>query len=103
MNKTANQLWKEYRKDGGTQSFKDWMNREKKKGFVNFDGNATVPVNKNLNDSLQSVLDKLHRNAGLKTEPENTYIFGIHKNILIGVGVVGLAALGFVIYKNRKK
>ena len=38
IEKSANQLWRE---SGTTLSFKDWLNREKKK-FVNFNGDANV-------------------------------------------------------------
>lgn len=100
---TANQKYKKYKKDGGTLSFAEYIDREKKKGFINFDGQTSIPENKPLSDSISASLQKMHLAAGLKTQAENKYILGLHRNVWIGVGVVGVAAIAFVVYKNHKK
>lgn len=99
----ANQLYKKYKADGGTLGFKEWITREKKKRFVNFDGNAVIPENKSLTDSLQKTLDSIHRKAGLKTDLENKYILGIHRGVWIGLGVALVVTTGVIIYKKTRK
>lgn len=100
---TANQLYKAYKKDGGTLSFAEFMSREKTKKFVNFDGESTVPENKPLSDSINQVLSKIHQQSGLKTDIENKYIFGIHRGVWIGAGIVGAGLIAWSIYKHSKK
>lgn len=100
---TANQLYRQYKKGGGTLSFAEFMSREKTKKFVNFDGQATVPENKPLSDSINQVLDKIHQQSGLKTGIENKYILGIHRGIWIGVAVLGTGLIVWSIYKHSKK
>ncbi len=100
---TANQRYRQYKKDGGTLSFADYMNREKKKGFVNFDGQVDVPENKPLSDSLTAVLNQMHQTAGYKTKADNKYILGLHRNVWIGTGIVAAAVVAYVVYKNQKK
>ena len=100
---TANSQYKEYKKSGGTLGFTEWINREKKKGFVNFDGASSVPENTKLTDSLNRVIEDLRKKSGYKESIENKYIFGIHKGVWIGLGVAGLCVTAYVIYKNKKK
>ena len=45
---TANQLYKEYKDEGGTLKFSDWLTREKTKGIF--------PLNSNLNEEVQKTL-----------------------------------------------
>jgi hypothetical protein len=46
--KTANQLYKDYKAKGGTLSFKDFIQREKDKGVF--------PLNVDLNEEIQKTL-----------------------------------------------
>jgi hypothetical protein len=96
-------MYRDYKKSGGTLSFKEYIDREKTKGFVNFNGTVNVPVNKNLTDSVQDVLNRIHADGGLKTNADNKYIFGINRNVWIGAGVVSAVVIAIVIYKNHKK
>lgn len=100
---TANQAYKGYKDGGGTLSFKNWIDREKKKKFMNADGVQVVPVNEQLNSSITDVLNEAYQTAGEQDSLNNKYIFGINRNLLIGIGVVGLAIGGYFIYKHYKK
>ena len=98
--KSANQLWKE---SGTTLSFKDFISREKAKGFLNQTGSADIPSNKPLTDSINQVLDQMHKTSGLQTNLNNKYILGINKNVLIIVGIAALATTAILIYKHKMK
>jgi len=102
--KSANKQYKEYKASGGVLSFSQWIDREKKKNFVSFDGINEVPVNKPLNDSIQKVINDMHRSVGYKTDLEKKYVFGVHKNVWLGIGVgVVLLIGGYVVYQKRSK
>jgi len=95
IEKSANQLWRE---SGTTLSFKDWLNREKKK-FVNFNGDANVMmVNRPLNTQIKDTLSSIRESVGYKKEGEGKTVFGMNKNILIflGLGVVAFATYKFI-------
>ena len=101
IEKSANQLWRE---SGTTLSFKDWLNREKKK-FVNFNGDSqsnVMMVNKPLNDTIQKTLKSIKEEVGYKEKPTNKSVFGINKSIIILVGVGALAFVAYKIIKSRK-
>lgn len=100
---TANEAYREYKNDGGTLSFAEWIDREKKKSFLNFDGTVSVPVNKPLTDSINKTLEEIRRQGGLKTGLENKYIFGVHKNVWIGIGVVAVVATAIIVIRKSKK
>lgn len=96
IEKSANQLWKE---SGTTLSFKDWINREKKK-FVNFNGNSNVMmVNEPLNKEIKDTLSSIRKSVGYKTEVESKTVFGVNQTIII---VVGLSIVAFATYKYLK-
>lgn len=102
--KTANQTWKELKATGQTTlDFKSWLSREKTKGFRNFDGKQDIPVNKQLNDSVQSVIKNMHETGGLKTKAGTEYIFGLKKNIWIGAGIVAVVVVSVIVYKKMQK
>jgi hypothetical protein len=102
--KTANKIYKEYKKGGGTLTFKEWIDREKKKGFVNFEGSSFAPTNKPLTDSINATLENVHKQFGYQTKLENEYIFGLDRNLLIGAGVLAVVIGGIIIYhKTHKK
>jgi len=101
--KNANQIyWKEYRKQGGTLSFKEWMDREKKKGFVNLDGATGVPENRPLTDSIQKTLDAMHRGQGFQDQLGGKYVLGVHRTFWICLGVAAAATVGIIIYQKTK-
>jgi hypothetical protein len=100
---TANQLYKEYKSAGGTLPFGKWIDREKKKGFLNATGDVVVPVNKPLTDSIQKTLDQMHREAGYQDDVSKTYILGVNKNVWIGIGVAAAVGIGYLIYVKTKK
>lgn len=92
--KSANQRYKEYKASGGNMSFKNWVQRENEIQFLNWTG-AT--------DTLQAAVMDLHKQAGLKTELEHKYIFGIDRRYLIAGSIALVLIGGFLIYKNAKK
>lgn len=98
---TANGTYKEYRKKGGTLGFKDWIQREKTKGFLNADGTATVPSNAPLTDSVASAIAELHIAGGEQTGLDNKYIFGINRNVLIVAGLVAVGTAAYFIIKHK--
>lgn len=100
---TANQAYKEYKKGGGTLCFSEWLDREKKKMFLNFDGTSSVLENKPLTDSINKTLDQIRRQGGLKTGLENKYIFGVNRNVWIGIGVAAVVATAIIIIRKNKK
>ncbi len=76
---TANQLYKQYRDEGGTLNFSGWLNREKKKGIF--------PINANLNEEVYMALNGMNEDEKSKT------IMGFPKSTLIIVGVVIVGAI----------
>ena len=103
IEKTANQLWRE---SGTTLSFKDWLNREKRK-HVNFIGGEQekqqfMMVNKPLNDTIQKTLGDIKKEVGYKTEASGKSVFGVNKTIIILVGVGALAFVTYKFIKSRK-
>lgn len=101
---TANQKYKEYKQGGGTLVFKEWIDRERKKNFLNLDGTVDVPINKPLTDSINAAIQDLNKAGGVQTDLENKYIFGINRKVLIlaGVGIIVTVA-GVIIYKKMHK
>lgn len=96
IEKSANQLWRE---SNTTLSFKDWLNREKKK-FVNFNGNQNVMmVNRPLNNQIKDTLSSIRESVGYKKESQNKTVFGLNKTIII---VVGISIIAFATYKFIK-
>lgn len=99
IEKSANRMWKE---SGTTLSFKDWLNREKSK-FINFNGGeASMIINKPLNDTIQETVSEIKKASGYKEKPENKTIFGINKNIVIAAGVVVTALIVYKLLKPKK-
>lgn len=87
---TANQLYKQYKDDGGTLVFSKWLDREKKKGIF--------PLNMNLNDEVYKAINGVDGLlSSKKSVPSKT---NSNMTILLVLGVVIGA---FVIYKTYKK
>jgi hypothetical protein len=103
IEKSANQLWRE---SGTTLSFKDWLNREKRK-FVNFNGDAKNPsvlmVNKPLNEEIKKTIGDIKKEVGYKTTESGKSVFGISNTLIILAGVGALAFITYKIVQSRKK
>jgi hypothetical protein len=85
---TANQLFKEYKDEGGTLNFSDWLTREKTKGIF--------PINSNLN---QEVGKKL---TDLKEEEMNKTVLGFPvSTLLIAGGVIIVAIVAVNVLKKK--
>jgi hypothetical protein len=65
---TANQLYKNYKINGGNLKFKDWINAQKNNGIY--------PVNKELDNEVSSTLNQLDTKEGKKYNYQTIYIFG---------------------------
>lgn len=101
---SANQLWKQQVQEGRTTlEFLPWLEREKMKAFYSLDGDSSVriPVNKPLNDSVQTTIKELHVAAGEKTEAGAEYFLGIKKQYLYA-SVSVLVTLTFVVLIQKK-
>lgn len=85
---TANQLFKEYKDEGGTLNFSDWLTREKTKGIF--------PINANLN---QEVSKKL---TDLKEEEMSKTVLGFPvSTLLIAGGVIVVAIVAVNLLKKK--
>lgn len=85
---TANQLYKQYKDEGGTLSFSAWLNREKTKGIF--------PLNEEISNDIVSTLDKI------KQKDMNKTILGFPKTTLYIVGgVIVLAIVASQIMKKK--
>mgnify|MGYP000200314326 FL=1 len=54
---TANQLFKEYKDEGGTLNFSDWLTREKTKGIFPINANLNQEVGRKLIDLKQEEMN----------------------------------------------
>lgn len=100
---TANEQYRKYKSQGGTLNFSKWITTQKKRGFLSMDGSVSIPDNKPLSDSIQQTLSNMHSEDGVKTSVDKNYVFGINKNVWIGIGLITLAITGYVVYKRYKK
>jgi len=85
---TANQLFKEYKDEGGTLNFSDWLTREKTKGIF--------PINANLNEQVSKKL------TDLKEEEMNKTVLGFPvSTLLIAGGVILVAIVAVNVLKKK--
>src|SRR3954469_24100917 len=97
---SANQVWKRLKQSGQTTlSFKPWLDREKKKGFKNFDGDVSVPVNTYLNQAVQQAISNVDKPS---TDSKRKYILGAPKAVWIGLGAGLVIIVGVIVYKKIK-
>jgi hypothetical protein len=93
--KSANQLYKE---SGSSLPFKEWIAREKDKGTFMYANGLQSKINEviaaNVNQSVED--------GQPKKELPKDKIFGLNKYIVIGLGLVVVASIGYGIYKRRK-
>ena len=83
---TANQLFKQYKDEGGTLNFSDWLTREKTKGIF--------PLNSGLNEEINLSLKSIKK----KNDMKKTFLgFPVIAAAIIVVGVIATSML-----KNKK-
>lgn len=88
INKSANILYKDYKKTGGTLTFKNFIQREKTKGVF--------PLNVALNEEVEEAY-KQYKNSKVMSDKK---ILGLpQKTVLIAAGVIIVAVL---VYKYAK-
>ena len=98
--KSKNQLWKE---SNTSLSFKEWMDREIKKGNFapkeQLSADGVPSLGENLTD-----MTKFENILGMNKPDQNnnTTVFGLSKPILIGSVVLIVGAIVYKIYQNRK-
>src|SRR4051812_32403533 len=99
MEKTANRLYREYKKKGGTNSFAQWISVEK---THNADGSPSgvFMVNKPLNDSIQPYIKNMQKEGGLTNQLNKNSIFGLNKTAVIAVS--SLLVIAVTIYFIEK-
>ena len=76
---TANQLFKQYKNEGGTLGFSDWLTREKAKGVF--------PINASLNKEISETIEEQ------KKKDMNKTILGFPTKTLVFVGVIIVGAV----------
>lgn len=96
----ANQLFKSYRKAGGTLSFKAWIEREKEKS-LSADGNSDHKTPFILNDTLAKEISAMRTAGSVKTGLNKHYAFGIPTWVWLTAG--GAAATVAIVYLVKKK
>lgn len=104
MEKSANKIWKEYVSEGGTLSFKEWIDRENKKkegmdNFLPFD--ATQSVKDTINETL--IQAKKDANVTSVYKTDSSKFLGLDKKILVFSSFIILGSIGFLLYKKYKK
>jgi len=86
---TANQLFKQYKNEGGTLGFSDWLTREKAKGVF--------PINADLNKEIQETLTETK-----KTDMNKTILgFPTKTLVMVGIIIVGAVVISRLI-KNKQ-
>ena len=93
--KSANQL---YRESGSSLPFKTWLEREKEKGTFMYANGLQSKINEAIAENIGDAEARVNPTPEI---PKNT-IFGLNKYVVIGLGVVVVAAIGYGIYKRRK-
>lgn len=111
--KSANQLYRQYKKQGGVLDFKDWakvffmdiwekanrsLETDREGEFFNLAG--PIPVD---SGSLQTAVSGLQNAAGYQDQLQNKYILGIKSSYVVIGSIVLMAGTGFLIYHLLKK
>lgn len=101
MSKSANRLWREYRKAGGQLSFAAYINREKEKTFAaSGENDSLFAIDKSLNDSVHNAIKETLAGGGLKTSNTGNTIFGINKTVFIAGSVLVVAATIYLLTRK---
>lgn len=98
-------MWKEQKKGGQTTlSFAGWLQQQKDRNWMGFDGTQAIPIDQAIDQEVQSGINNLNATGGLQTTLNSQYYLGINKQYLIWTGVaVGVAVVGIIIYKKTRK
>lgn len=87
---TANQLFKNYKEEGGTLNFSEWLTREKTKGVF--------PLNNGLNEEINLTLTKFKT----KEKDMGKTVLGMPvKTLYIVGGIIVLAVVARQIMKKK--
>lgn len=92
--KSANQLFKE---SGSSLPFKQWVEREKDKGTFMYANGLQSKLNTVIADNIASSITEVEQ----PKIPKNQ-IFGINKFVVLGLGLVVVAAIGYSFLNKRK-
>jgi hypothetical protein len=92
--KSANQLFKE---SGSSLPFKQWVEREKDKGTFMYANGLQSKLNTIIADNIDTSTTEVEQ----PTIPKNQ-IFGINKFVVLSLGLVVVAAIGYSFFKKRK-
>jgi hypothetical protein len=87
---TANQVFKQYKDEGGTLNFSDFLTREKTKGVF--------PLNSSLNEEINSSLKEIKKNKDMKKT-----FFGFPTKTLIIAGAIVVVGIVAATMLNKKK
>jgi hypothetical protein len=106
--RTANQLYKEQKKKGQTTlSFTAWVEQQKSRNWMRFDGTSEIPIDEAINQEVQSGISNLNAEAGLQTTLNQNYYLGIPVQYIkwgaVAVGVVMVVVIGRIIYKKSRQ
>jgi hypothetical protein len=102
--KTSNTAFKQYKKQGGTLNFTDFLHREKEKMFsANGNDDSLLLVNRSLNDSVQLAINETLKNGGLKPKTSGKTIFGINAVLFIASAITITGGTIFLIVKKKKQ
>lgn len=100
IGKTATSIWRhEYKKNGGTLSFPQWIEREKNK-FAADGNNNLLLIDKTLNDSVHAAINDA---TGVNKKSSEKTVFGINKTIFIISAIVFVGGLTYLITRILKK
>jgi hypothetical protein len=92
--KSANQLYKE---SGSSLPFKQWVEREKDKGTFMYANGLQSKLNTIIADNIDSSTTEVEQ----PKVPKNQ-IFGINKFVVLGLGLVVVAAIGYSFFTKKK-
>ena len=87
---TANQLFKQYKDEGGTLNFSDWLTREKTKGIF--------PLNSGLNEEINISLKSIKKNNDMK----KTFLGFPTKTLVIAGAIIVVGIVATTMLKNKK-
>lgn len=87
---TANQLFKQYKDEGGTLNFSDWLTREKTKGIF--------PLNSGLNEEINISLKSIKK----KNDMRKTFLGFPTQTLVIAGAIIVVGIIATSMLKNKK-
>ena len=104
IGKSASRMYREYKRNSGTLTWPQWLDRQKEKTFAaSGEDDDIVMIDRTLNDSVHAAIKDSLITAGLKTKESGKTIFGIDKTVVIIGSLLLLAGTTYLIYYNIKK